>query len=94
MVARYLKVGVSKSCQISNWSKLRHSTDLQIYAALDARLALQLFVLLIKEEENIKNEKTSHGSQVNLIFQGKICAKGVIIFHSDGADERRWGTCM
>ena len=90
MVARYLKVGVSKSCQISNWSKLRHSTDLQIYAALDARLALQLFALLIREE-NVNNNKITHGSQVNLIFQGKICAKGVINFYGDGADKRRWG---
>ena len=31
------------------------------------------------------------GSHVNLIFQGKICTKGVMIFHGDGADKRRWG---
>lgn len=94
LAERHANLFVDKSNQLSDWTMLSESEELQHYAALDPHLHLLLYNSMKREvDSKEKRADISVGKKVSLLWHGKDCAVGTLIFvgGESGGEIRRWG---
>ena len=99
MCARYLGLGVSKDCQTGDFSEDKLSEELIAYAALDCRIALQLYLKLTELDQSEKfgagsqnNSNVKAGTAAMLKLNGKSAAEVEIEFMgASKGEQQKWG---